>query len=279
MQYTLETILSTIGLTSEETKTYLLLLETGPTTVGVLAKRMALPRPSLYGFLKRLQVRGVVTQSLKNGVKTFAAESPAKIENIFNQEIELLQNKRQLYHELLPEIEKVIPSKFLTPKFQLYEGKEGVKHVLKDMLLYRDIETQAYWPIKAMVDILSPDFFRYLNKGRIKNNLYTRAIWPISQKVDIKKHPYLGVGSDFKREIRVAPRGIDFAMGYWIYKNKVAFISSRKESFGFIIESKELVDMLLSQFEIIWKLSKKIKVDSKDTKVFLKEINLYKLNS
>ena len=148
--------------------------------------------------------------------------------------------------------------------------------MLKDMLLYRDIETQAYWPIKAMVDILSPDFFRYLNKERIKNNLYTRAIWPTSQKVDIKKHPYLGVGSDFKREIRIAPKEIDFSMGYWIYKNKVAFISSRKESFGFIIESKELVDMLLSQFELIWKLSKSIEANSKDTKVFLDEMRFYK---
>ena len=108
-----------------------------------------------------------------------------------------------------------------------------------------------------------------------ENNLYTRAIWPINQKIDIKKHPYLGVGEDFKREIRIAPKGVDFSMGYWIYKNKVAFISSRKESFGFIIESKELVDMLLSQFEIIWKMSKKIEVDPKNTKVFLDEMKLY----
>ena len=243
--------------------------------MGVLATKVAVPRPSLYGFLKKLQAKGMVAQSLKNGVKLFSAESPAKIETVFNQQIESLQNKKKLYKEMLPEIEKVMPSKFLSPKFQLYEGNEGVKHVLKDMLLYRDIETQSYWPIKAMVDILSPDFFRYLNKERIKNNLYTRAIWPINQKIDIKKHPYLGVGEDFKREIRIAPKGVDFSMGYWIYKNKVAFISSRKESFGFIIESKELVDMLLSQFEIIWKMSKKIEVDPKNTKVFLDEMKLY----
>lgn len=140
------------------------------------------------------------------------------------------------------------------------------------MLLYDDIETQAFWPIKAMLDILSPDFFRYLNKERIKNHIYTRAIWPQSQVVDIKKHLYLGAGGEFQREIRIAPEGIDFSMGYWIYKDKAAFISSRKESFGFIIESRELVEMLLAQFEVIWKISKALKMESEDTASFLREL-------
>lgn len=61
-------------------------------------------------------------------------------------------------------------------------------------------------------------------------------------------------------------------MGYWIYGNKVAFISSRKESFGFIIESAELVEMLRTQFEVLWKTSKPIKVDPKDTNLFLQEL-------
>jgi hypothetical protein len=44
-------------------------------------------------------------------------------------------------------------------------------------------------------------------------------------------------------------------MGYWVYQNKAAFISSRAEGFGFIIESRELVAMLLTQFELLWSLS------------------------
>ena len=77
----------------------------------------------------------------------------------------------------------------ISPKFQLFEGKEGMKLVLKDMLLYRDIETKSYWPIKAMLEILSEDFFKTLNKERIQRHLITRAIWPQNQIVDIKKHP------------------------------------------------------------------------------------------
>ena len=102
--------------------------------------------------------------------------------------------------------------------------------------------------------------------------IYTTAIWPENQKVDIKKHPYLGVGEEFLREIRIAPKKINFSMGYWIYENKVAFISSKKECFGFIIESKEFTEMMSSQHEAIWKISKTISVPEQYTKKFLNEI-------
>jgi HTH-type transcriptional regulator, sugar sensing transcriptional regulator len=127
-----------------------------------------------------------------------------------------------------------------------------------------------------MIDVLSPEFFRYLNKTRIENNIYVRALWPEKQAVDVSKHPYLGVGKEFLREIRIAPPGIDCTMGYWIYGNKVAFISSRKEAFGFIIESAELVQLLLTQFDMIWGLSRPLKGDSDAAAEFLKEMRTRK---
>jgi HTH-type transcriptional regulator, sugar sensing transcriptional regulator len=268
-----EDILKSLSFKTEEAKVYLLLLDTGPMKAGQLARKIGIPRASLYGFLERLQEKGIISLSLKDGVKVFAAEPPQKIRGILRQHIEELQSKEKDYVRLLPEITKNAPLKALVPKFQYFEGVEGVQHVLKDMLLYDDMETQAYWPIKSMLEILSPAFFRYLNKERIKNNLYTRAIWPQNQVVEIKKYPYLGVGEDFKREIRTAPPEVDFSMGYWIYQNKVAFLSSRKECFGFIVESRELAEMLLSQFELLWKISKPIKAKPEDTQEFIQEIN------
>jgi sugar-specific transcriptional regulator TrmB len=272
----IDQILSTLGFSAEETKTYLLLLEQGPSTASALAKKIGAARPSVYGFLQKLQNKGIVSESLKENVKVFAAAPPATVTKLFTQHIEQLQQAKAQYQVLVPALEKSAPSQFLSPKFRFYEGAEGVQHVLKDMLLYSSIETQAYWPIASMIDILSPDFFRYLNKERIRNNLYTRAIWPENQAVSVKRHPYLGVGADFKREIRIAPKGIEFSMGYWIYGSNVAFISSRQESFGFIIESRELAEMLLSQFELIWKASKPLKVNPDDTKAFLREVERYR---
>lgn len=209
-------------------------------------------------------------------MKLFSAQEPEKISFLFDQKIGDLRRKQEIYTTLLPILRAKRSSSLLKPTFQLFEGEEGMRNILKDMLLYHDMETQAFWPIKQMIDVLSPDFFRYLNTIRIENNLYTRAIWPQKQTVDVAEHPYLGVGDAFRREIRVAPPEIDCSMGYWIYGNKVAFVSSRREAFGFIIESAELVEMLLAQFEIIWKLSKPLQVNAEATAAFLKEIQTRK---
>ena len=248
--------LEKMGFRNDEIKTFLCLLEYGEQTAGALAKKTGISRPSLYGFLKKLQKSELVIESQKNGVKTFVASSEKKITAVLDKQIHDLEKGKQDISKLFLEIQK--GENVTNPKFQLFDGKNGLEQILKDMLLYRDIETKAYWPIRAMIGTLGENFFRSHNKERIARNIYTRAIWPQNQIVDISKHPYLGFGEKFLREIRVAPKEIDFSMGYWIYGNKVACISSKKESFGFIIESKEFVEMLSSQFEMIWKISKKI---------------------
>lgn len=268
----LDEIFNALGLSEEETQIYILLLESGPLTAGVIARKLGKPRASVYGFLKRLQEKEVVTASSYDEVSTFLAEPPEKINCLFQQKIEDLQNKQKRYKNLLPQLDKILPSKFLSPKFQLHDGAEGLEKLMRDTLLYKNISTVSFWPIKAMIDILGEDFFRYLHKERIRNNVYHRAIWPASQAVDVKRYPFLGVGEESKREIRVAPPEVDFSMGYWIYRNKVIFISSRKESFGFTIESRELADMMLSQFGMIWKVSKPIQHKPEDVADFLNEV-------
>ena len=270
MGYMIDKTLRKLGLRDEEIKTFLYLLENGEQVAGALAKKTGLSRPSLYGFLQKLKERGLVIESQKNGVKIFQTSSKEKIQAILDEQISDLEKGKSDIEKVFSEIQK--GGVTVNPKFQLFEGKEGMKQVLKDMLLYRDIETKAYWPIKAMIEILSEDFFKTLNKERIRQRLYTKAIWPNTQALDIKSHPYLGIGKKFLREIRIAPKDISFSMGYWIYGDKVAFISSKKEAFGFIIESRELVEMLSSQFEIIWQLSKLINAKESDGQEFLNEM-------
>ena len=252
----IDTTLAKLGLRDDEATAFLFLLENGAQTAGSLAKKTGLSRPSLYGFLKKLKESGLVTESQKDGVKTFHASSKEKIQAVLDEQIEELEKGKSDIEKVFAEIKK--GSVAIAPKFQLFEGTDGLEYVLKDMLLYRDIETSAYWPIKTMVEILGEDFFKKHNKERVQRNISVKALWPPNQKLDIAKHSYLRDGKSFLRDIRIAPDTVSFSMGYWIYGNKAAFLSSKKESYGFIIESKELVEMLSSQFEMVWQASKKI---------------------
>lgn len=157
----------------------------------------------------------------------------------------------------------------MQPNLQIFEGAEGIKHILSDIILYKNIEAFALWPTKEMIEVLSVDFHEYINRQRIRQNIYTRGLCPRKQAVDIKEYPCFGVGGKFLRDIRLAPADIDCSLGYWSYADKVAFVSTSNELFGYIIQSPEMVTMLKTQYDFIWEKSKPIQPQPKYTDAFL----------
>lgn len=270
----IEEILTSLSLGQEETKAYLRLLEVGQQTAGRLARDLGIPRPTIYGILDRLITVGLVTESNKEAVKLFAPEPPEKVTLLLEERAEQLEAHQKLFSDLLPHLARSESAKLLRPTFQLYEGTAELTQAMKDMLLYSNLETCAFWPIKKTIEVVEPDLFRYTNKVRLRNNISIRAIWPRSQVVSLKDYPYLGSQKELKRELRIAPEGVDASMGYWTYGNKVIFLSSRKENVAFIIESAEMVEMLKVHFEVLWNISTPIPdtPDPSALAAFLREV-------
>ena len=263
--------LATIGLTEAETRAFLFLMENPEQTAGAIAKKTSISRPSLYGYLKNLQEKGLIVQSQRNRVKVFSPASKDAVDLVFNEQIKEFTGARNAINNLFLDIQKGHKATS-TPRLQIFEGKKEMQHLTRDLLLHSNIESQSYWPIKSMLETLGEDFFREFNKERVKRNIYIEAIWPEKQAVDVKKFPFMGSGGDFLREVRIAPKEINFSMGYWIYENKVSCVSSQKSNFGFIIESKEFAEMMASQFKVMWKLSQKMEISEKESARLFKEM-------
>jgi len=268
----LDTIFKKFNLKKVHAQVYLSLLEDGPATAGSLAKKLNIPRSTLYGFLYDLIQKGLVKQSEKYNIKIWQAEPPEKINGIVDEKINALEQTKENFNEMLLDLKNKQKTDFINPNFKYYEGSEGIKQLFKSMLVYRDIITDSFWPIKDMIEVLGPDLFIYLNKRRIKQNIYVKALWPESRKIDVKKNIFMGEGEKFKREIRIAPKGVYTVMGYWAFEDKVVLISSRHEAFGFLVESFEFRQMLKTQFDLIWQMSKPYKVDLKYTEKFLEDL-------
>jgi hypothetical protein len=91
-----------------------------------------------------------------------------------------------------------------------------------------------------------------------------RAIWPKDANIDTKERPYLSADEEHLRELRFAPVGMTWNMGYWMYGDKVAFLSSEKEGFGFVVQSKDFANLIKLQFEEIWKISTPSSIEQKE---------------
>ena len=268
----IEDVLKTLDFKEEEARVYLALLDTGSSSAGDLAKTIGLARPTLYGYLDRLVKGGLVTQSLRHNVKIFTPEPGDKIRGLYKRKIDALKKQEQSLDDLIPQLEKRSGLSLARPRIQFFEGRAGLETAFQDPMKHPGALIKSFWSIKAAIEATSEDFFWYLNKERIKNDIYLKAIWPPSQVVDVKQNPFMGVGPEFKREIRVAPTEADASTGYWIYANKVLLASPRSERFCYIIESPDLYEMMSNQHKIIWDLSTPINPPAADMQPFLDDL-------
>lgn len=269
----LEQILAALELSPDEARLYVRLLESGPSTAGALAKKTGLRRPTTYNFLGRMRDKGTVSQTLRHGVRLFQAEPPHKLEQALEKRMRDLGQRQKELRRLMPELEQRMGNRFLPPKFQIFEGTESLRNVLMDVLLYRDMETWSFWPAQAAIDALSEDFVRFHNIERIRNHLSIKGIWPRNQAVDLKRYPFMGSGPEFYREVRLAPPEVDFSMSYWVYASKVAFLSSRRECYGFVVESSEMAELLKTQHHFIWNHSTPLAVNPEHLRAFLQSLS------
>jgi predicted transcriptional regulator len=268
----IEDIFRDLNFKEEEVKVYLSLLDKGASNAGDLAKQMGMKRPSVYVYLENLVQGGLVTQSIRNGVKIFLPESGERIRDLYKRKIDHLQRKQESLDEIIPILEKRAGSSFMRPRIQFFEGRSGMEAALQDILSFSGIASRTFWSARAAIEATSSDFFWWHNKERIRKNIHLKAAWPSNQVVDVKCYPFIGAGGAFLREIRIAPPGIESSLGYWIYGNRVLFASSQAESYSFIIESAELVQMMTMQHQVIWDISSPLQVKDGDVKPFLDDL-------
>ena len=247
-------IFEELGLSEITQRVFDELISKGPSTARQLADRVGIPRPSVYDHLKILKEKGLVIERREEGKKVFCIDDIKKIQELLDTKIKTLEGEREKFKTSLPSLLKKVS--FIEPQIKFYSGKEGVKQVLNHIMTNSNIETMLMWPMSEMMKVLGPEYLEELNIKRVKRNIFLRAIWPTDKRLDTSKYPYLAGGEEHLRDLRFAPKGMTWEMGYWMYEDKVAFLSSEKEGFGFVVHSKDFANLIKVQFEEIWKVSK-----------------------
>ncbi len=265
----LDTIFVNFGLKREHSDVYLALLNGGIMPVGKLAKHLDIPRTTIYGLLKDLAQNGLVIQNEKSDLKLWQAVPPETIKTFLNEKINALENTRTGFESILESLQKSQKTDFISPKFHYYEGAEEMKMMLKDVLMYNKLETELCWPVKDILKLVGEEFLADFNKKRIRSNIHIKVIWPMDKAENVTDNAFLAPGKEVQREVRIAPAGVDFSMGYWAYGDKVMFMSSKAENFGFIVESRELRQLMKTQFEVLWNVATPLQADPKITEAFL----------
>lgn len=220
----LEEILFSLGLPEVSRKIYTALLGSDKSlSARTIAEILDVPRPSIYDHLEILQEKKLIISKKQNGKLFFSANNPHHIQSLIDTQESRYREMKRTFGNLLPRLDTTRGG--TEPKVQFFNGLEGFKYALGEILWHRQSKTYAIWPTQRIKDLLGPVFMGWHDKRRTEEQISTTFLSPES----------------------------DTSMCYWIYGDKVAFFDSSdelSEPCGFIVYSKAFSKMMKVNFDL-----------------------------
>ncbi len=225
------------GLTQNESKVYLALLDLGPSLAGIVSRRTGLHRRTVYDTTEMLIKKGLVGYILKNNRRLFQASDPRTI-------LEIVKSKEAQILNILPALTEKYSRTKEKEETNFYKGKEGLKTVFEDQLNYPEVLILGASPLAYEVLTF---YFNWYDKARKTRKIKSRII---SSDKKIKKIPLA--------EIRYLSEKYSNPVSVNIYGDKVAIILwSSSHPMAILIKNREISEGYRKYFEVMWNIAKK----------------------
>lgn len=240
-----------LGLTNNEAEVYLILLRLKEAKAYDIAKHTTISRSHVYDSLNALMRKGLVNYITKGKTKLFRITDPNNLINIVKEKEEsILKQKEELTKKIKELKEK---EAITTSKVEVYEGIEGIKYILNDII--KDGIGKRYKEILVMNSFSKEEFIKSVPEYvwerfwnlRKKYRILSRQLFSEGKK--ITKHPYV--------KAKVLPKEyFNNKVVHSIYGNKMIYFIFTLKPLVIRIESEEVSELYKNQFEILWRITK-----------------------
>lgn len=250
----MQEILEKTGLSKNEAKVYLSLLDLGITSSKAIIERTGLHRQIVYDMLNSLIEKGIVSFVIQANIKYFKALEPRNFLEYFNVKKEKILKQEREFKEILPQLEMRKKRNTEKQETTVYSGNKGIKSLLDDMLSQKqeiltigasELEAEAF---QYHIQFNLPKF----HKIREKRKIMYKLLLSVKMKERVKKLNELEY-----TEARILPDEFTSNSSTNIYGDKVSIIMWSSQSFGILIKSKEIADTQRKHFNLLWKLGKR----------------------
>ena len=231
--------LERVGLSHNEVKVYLFLVDYGHSKAGRIAKETGIQRSSAYAAINSLTYKGLISYAKVGEVKFFQGTSPERL-------IEFIKEKEDLIKDLIPELTQRYKAAKKEGQVGLFKGIRGVKSVFKDIA--RERKNNYVFGSEGQFSEVMPEFALQFDRLKKESNIRTKLIIRKGRKeLDNKTTEYRYL-SGIKESTAVTN----------IYGNKIAILIWTDEPEGIIIENEAAAKAYKSYFDFMWKNSEKI---------------------
>ncbi|HII71774.1 TPA: hypothetical protein HA265_03390 [Candidatus Woesearchaeota archaeon] len=229
-------ILEDLGFEGREIRIYLALLRSGSSTALQISKETRIDRTTTYDILERLIDKGVVSSIVKNRTRHFSALSPKDLLVHYQQKFSSLQ-------DILPELDRIARSQSEPVSCELFQGKEGLKTVLKDLIAAKK-DYKAIGIRKEFEDILG--FFN--DQGVLKLDEF-----------NVKEQAIVERGVEFRKVkkglYRYLSKRLLSPVTTILYDDVTVFIIWAEPYFAIRVKNKTFSKSQNEYFRLLWQIA------------------------
>ena len=252
----IEKDLQKLGLNEKEALFYTNALQLGQFTILEISHRSGIKRPTCYLIVDELVKKGLISIIPRDKKIFYLAESP-------NVLIKQAEDNISLAKQLVPELASLYNVSNIQPTVKFYPGRDGVRTAYNDVLKHQIREYRYIGTAPETIGALGKDFLDEWIERRIKRKI--KAISIRVNELDTENDHYTETDNAF-REIRYAPAYIQLPYTILLYAKKVLVISTKKDGFGFIVDSEDFNLTMKGLFDAAWQISTPIAEMNKPTK-------------
>lgn len=227
--------LTSAGLTENESKVYLALIDLGPALAGQISRKTGMHRRTVYDTCEMLIKKGLVGYILNNNRRLFQASNPERI-------LDIIKEKENLLTPLIAELNEKYGKTKEKEETNFYKGKEGLKTVFEDQLSAKEILILGASPLAYEV---LQFYFKWYDIARKKKKIKARII---ASDRKISRIPLA--------EIRYLPEKYANPVSVNIYGDKTAIILWASSPYAIVIKSPEVAKGYRNYFELMWRIAK-----------------------
>ncbi|MBU1199737.1 MAG: hypothetical protein KKF46_05625 [Nanoarchaeota archaeon] len=237
--------LKKLGLTENETKVYLALLELGSTNAGQIIKKIKTHRNIVYDNLDKLIEKGLVSFVTIKNIKHFEATSSGELKEYIEKQKEEILNKEKIADKIIPNIDKLRISAERKQEATIFKGKKGLKTILEEMTKTKDeiLVFGTGWGMRETVGSYYEQWHLKLKQNKIKAKI---LLPKINRGLFLK--PFI---AKYLSEINIMPSTIA------VYEDKVLNIVWGEEPIAVLIISDKASESYRHYFNMLWKIAKK----------------------
>lgn len=236
-----------LGLSENEARVYMAMLELGPSVVVEIARKAQTNRPTSYVQIESLKKRGLVSTQTKGKKQLFIAESPEKLDLLIDKELKSVEEKKSELNNFLPELLSLFNTSGERPHVKFFEGKEGILALQKEFLKGESSQIYGITSLDNVFDVF-PEFQNTYSKKRVQKKIPSKTIYTTKRGPVLKNSDEASL-----RESKfVEPDNLPLSADITISGNKVAIIALKGKISGTLIEHKEIADSFKAIFELVW---------------------------